>query len=34
MSEHPSLIRRPVLEHGESLVVGFDPQRYAKELAR
>ncbi|HUF21465.1 MAG TPA: ArsC/Spx/MgsR family protein, partial [Burkholderiales bacterium] len=34
MSEHPSLIKRPVLEHGASLLLGFDPQRYTKELAR
>jgi arsenate reductase (glutaredoxin) len=32
MSEHPSLIRRPVLEHGATLLVGFDAQQYAKEL--
>ncbi|HUF22108.1 MAG TPA: ArsC family reductase [Burkholderiales bacterium] len=34
MSEHPSLIKRSVLEHGASLLVGFDPQRYTNELAR
>jgi arsenate reductase len=29
MSENPSLIRRPVLENGTTLLVGFDPKRYA-----
>ena len=33
MREHPSLIRRPVLEHGGSLLVGFDEARYAGLLA-
>jgi Spx/MgsR family transcriptional regulator len=28
MLEHPSMIRRPVLERGKSLLVGFDPERY------
>ena len=32
MSENPSLIRRPVLETGTSLLIGFDPQRYAALL--
>ena len=29
MTAHPSAIRRPVLEHGETLLVGFAPERYA-----
>lgn len=29
MTAHPSLIRRPVMELGDGLVVGFDPERYA-----
>lgn len=37
MAEHPSLIRRPVVEHGEGasdgLLVGFDADRWARELA-
>ncbi|MEO8163982.1 MAG: ArsC/Spx/MgsR family protein, partial [Betaproteobacteria bacterium] len=28
MSENPSLIKRPVLEHGSTLLVGFTPERY------
>lgn len=28
MLEHPSLIKRPVLETGQQLLVGFDPQIY------
>ena len=28
MSENPSLIKRPVLEIGNELLVGFDPARY------
>ncbi|WP_028534915.1 Spx/MgsR family RNA polymerase-binding regulatory protein [Paludibacterium yongneupense] len=31
---HPTLIKRPLLQHGELLMVGFDEQRYAVELAR
>jgi arsenate reductase len=26
----PTLIKRPVLEHGEGLIVGFDPDHYAR----
>jgi arsenate reductase len=29
MLEHPSLIKRPVLEHGGNLLVGFDARRYS-----
>lgn len=32
MAATPSLIKRPVLEAGNRLIVGFDPERYA-ELA-
>lgn len=28
MTQYPSLIKRPVLDLGETLVVGFDPERY------
>jgi arsenate reductase len=30
MLEHPSIIRRPVVEHGGALLVGFDADRYAR----
>jgi arsenate reductase len=29
MVENPSLIKRPVLEHGGQILVGFTPERYA-----
>ena len=32
MADYPTLIRRPVLDTGKSLLVGFDPERYATEL--
>jgi len=32
MAAHPSLIKRPVLESGSRLLVGFDPQRWAQEI--
>lgn len=32
MGEHPSLIKRPVLDAGKELLVGFAPERYAKVL--
>lgn len=34
MEEHPSLIKRPVLENGRSLLVGFVPERYAEALKK
>ncbi|MFN0041547.1 MAG: ArsC family reductase [Burkholderiales bacterium] len=34
MMENPSLIKRPVLETGKVLLVGFDPAQYAAELGR
>jgi arsenate reductase (glutaredoxin) len=30
MVAHPSLIKRPVIEHGRGLLVGFDAERYVK----
>ena len=27
--EHPSLVKRPVLERAGSLLIGFDPEQYA-----
>ena len=33
MLAHPSLIKRPVLEVGSTLLVGFDPASYAQALA-
>jgi arsenate reductase (glutaredoxin) len=32
MLEHPSLIRRPVLELGARILVGFKPESYASEV--
>lgn len=32
MAAHPGLIRRPVIDTGSRLLVGFDGQRYASEL--
>lgn len=29
MSEQPSLIKRPVLEQGRALLVGFSPEKYS-----
>ena len=34
MMENPSLIKRPVLEHGSALVVGFIPERYSKAFRK
>ena len=33
MAAHPSLIKRPVVEYEQGLLVGFDPDRWAKVLA-
>ena len=33
MSDNPSLIKRPVLESGKELVVGFAPERYTSLLS-
>ena len=32
MAEQPSMIKRPVLEMGAKLLVGFKPEIYAKEV--
>ena len=29
MLEQPSMIKRPVLEHGRALLVGFSPEKYS-----
>jgi arsenate reductase len=34
MAARPSLIRRPVLTHGDALEIGFDPLRYATIFGR
>ena len=34
MAANPSIIKRPVLEHGARLVVGFKPDVYERELAK
>lgn len=33
MAAHPSLIKRPVVEYSGGLLVGFDPERWAKALS-
>lgn len=32
MVEYPSLIKRPVIEAGDVLLIGFDPERYREVL--
>ncbi|MDR3323912.1 MAG: arsenate reductase [Zoogloeaceae bacterium] len=32
MLEHPTLIKRPVLDTGSALLVGFDPEAYTRVL--
>jgi arsenate reductase len=34
MIENPSLIKRPVLESGNELLVGFSPERYTDEFKK
>ena len=34
MTEFPSAIKRPVIEAGKQLLVGFDPAEYEKTLGR
>jgi len=34
MQEMPSAIKRPVIEGGKELLVGFDPERYRKILGK
>jgi arsenate reductase len=32
MAQYPSLIKRPVLDTGKQLIVGFSPENYAEQL--
>lgn len=32
MLENPSMIRRPIVESGRSLLIGFDPDKFAQRL--
>ena len=32
MARYPALIKRPVLDTGKDLLVGFDADRYAREV--
>jgi arsenate reductase-like glutaredoxin family protein len=32
MLENPSMIKRPIIEAGKTLLVGFDADEYAKKL--
>jgi arsenate reductase len=32
MLENPSMIRRPIVEAGKALLIGFDPEEFAKKL--
>lgn len=32
MLANPSMIKRPVVERGDTVIVGFSPERYAAEL--
>jgi arsenate reductase len=32
MAQYPSLIKRPVLDTGKQLIVGFAPENYAEQL--
>lgn len=32
MAQYPALIKRPVLDTGKALLVGFDPEKYAGTL--
>lgn len=34
MTEFPSLIKRPVIEGGKELLIGFDPARYQTMLGK
>jgi len=33
MAQHPALIKRPVLDTGSELLIGFDPARYAQAVS-
>ena len=32
MAQYPSLIKRPVLDTGSQLIIGFSPENYAEQL--
>ena len=32
MADYPTLIKRPVVDNGTTLLVGFDPERYTTEF--
>jgi arsenate reductase len=32
MAQYPALIKRPVLDSGSQLLVGFSPENYAEKL--
>jgi arsenate reductase len=32
MADYPTLIKRPVIDTGATLLVGFDPEQYSMEL--
>jgi len=34
LTEHPSAIRRPIIEHGGHLLIGFDPAHWSEILKR
>ena len=34
MAKYPAMIKRPVLDTGKTLLVGFDADRYARELTQ
>ena len=34
MLDQPSMIKRPVLETGKGMLVGFKPEEYAKAFAK
>jgi arsenate reductase len=34
MTSYPALIKRPVLESGDTVVVGFDPDLYARQFKK
>ena len=34
LEKYPTMIKRPVLDTGRVLLIGFDAERYAKELKR
>jgi arsenate reductase-like glutaredoxin family protein len=34
MAAKPTLIRRPVIQAGDALILGFDPDDYARRFAR